>query len=307
MRGSPDFTKEGGMLVKYRGWIIGLVIIALLAASLFYAWQERKTLESGIRIHVVDVGQGDCMIIETSDGHVMIDTGANVSESSLRGYLRGHDLERMSYLILSHPHNDHIGNADMLLNEFTVERLVCAESAIAEDTYNDMKIALDTAMLQGRTEWIKPEAGNVYWVGKLRIEILHVPPTDNNGENEDSMIVRLDYGACSVLLTGDAENESEEYLLANIPSEKLSADLLKIAHHGSSSSSSEAFLQAVSPRIAAISAGEGNTFGHPHMEVLARLRAMNVEIYRTDTNGSLIFYCDGQHISVQKYDADHIT
>lgn len=285
--------------MKRKSWMIGIMIVAILSVSFLHAWNQRKTLESGIRIHVVDVGQGDCMIVETSDGHVMIDTGSNTSESALRGYLKSHGLDRFSYLILSHPHDDHIGNADMILREFAVERILCAETQSTEVSYSDMKQASEDAMRHQNTEWIKPMSGNVYWVGELRIEILYVPPKDNMGENGDSMIVRLDYGENSVLLMGDAEASDENRLLESVLPDRLPADLLKVAHHGSSGSSTDVFLYAVSPRIAVISAGEGNTFGHPHWEVLSRLQALNAEIYRTDIHGSLIFYCDGRNIHLQ--------
>lgn len=262
--------------------------------------QERRTLENGILIHVIDVGQGDCMVIETSDGNVMIDTGTNISESALRGYLRSRGLGHFDYLILSHPHDDHIGNADMILKEFHVDRLLCAETQSVEPVWQETLAALDAAQKTKSTEWIRPINGSVYWVGKLRIEILQVPEKENLGENDDSMIVRLDYGDCSMLLTGDAENKAEERLLAGVSSERLKADFLKVAHHGASGSTGETFLQAVSPAIAVISAGESNSFGHPHEELLNRLRTLNVDIYRTDINGTLVFYCDGQIISPRK-------
>ena len=257
-------------------------------------------IQNGIRIHVIDVGQGDCMVIETADGNVMIDTGTNISESALRGYLRSRGLRQFSYLILSHPHDDHIGNADMILREFDVARLICAQTQSEERVWLEALTALDEAQKTHSTEWVKPIKGSVYWVGKLRIEILQVPEEANRGENDDSMIVRIDYGECALLLTGDMEKAAEERLLSSVPSDRLKADFLKVAHHGSSGSSGENFLQAVLPEVAVISAGEGNSFGHPHEELLNRLRALNAEIHRTDINGTLIFYCDGTTISLKK-------
>lgn len=257
-------------------------------------------MESGILIHVIDVGQGDCMVIETSDGNVMIDTGTNISESALRGYLRSRGLGHFDYLILSHPHDDHIGNADMILKEFDVDRLLCAETQSEERIWQETLEALDEAQKTNSTEWIRPIGGSVYWVGKLRIEILQVPEAENRGENDDSMIVRMDYGDCSMLLTGDAEKAAEERLLSSALAERLKADFLKVAHHGASGSTGEVFLQAVSPAIAVISAGESNSFGHPHEELLDRLRTLNVDVYRTDINGTLVFYCDGQTVSQYK-------
>ena len=309
MRGSPDFTqKEGdGIAVKRRSWIAVVLIVAVLSVSLMYAWQERRTLESGIRIYVVDVGQGDCMIIETSEGNVMIDTGPNVAESRLRGYLRSHGFQHFDYLILSHSHDDHIGNADMILREITVGRVLCSESTSTETAYSEMKQAIDESIRLNTVEWIRPKSGDVYWLGKLRIEILYAPPAENAGDNSDSLILRLDYGSCSMLLMGDAEAKEEEMLLETIPSDRLTSDFLKVAHHGSSGSSTEKLLSAVSPRIAVISSAEGNTFGHPHAEVLSRLEKINVDIYRTDIHGTLMFYCDGKRITLQRYGIDLVS
>ncbi len=277
---------------------LGLVCVILIL-SLLAAWREQQKKNDGIRIHVIDVGQADCMVVESPDGNVIIDTGTDISERKLRGYLRSHGLRHFAYMILSHPHDDHIGNADMILREFTVDHVICADTASQEAVWKNVLQAMADIHPTKGTEWIKPVSGSVYYVGKLRVEILMAPEAGNEGGNEDSLIARLDYGDCSMLLTGDAVAESEERLLAVVPEDKLRADFLKVAHHGSSGSSSEPFLQAVSPRIAVISCGDGNSFSHPHEELLNRLRKLNVEIYRTDLHGTLIFFCDGKTFSFE--------
>ena len=277
---------------------LGLICVIILI-SLVAAWQEQLTKNEGIRIHVIDVGQADCMVVETPDGNVLIDTGTDFSERDLRGYLRSHGLTRFAYMILSHPHDDHIGNADMILREFTVEHMISADTTSQELVWKNTLQAINEVSVEKGTDWIKPVSGAVYYVGKLRLELLMVPEAENEGGNDDSMIVRLDYGDCSMLLTGDAVAESEERLLGMVPEEKLRVDLLKVAHHGSSGSSSESFLQRVSPRIAVISCGNGNPFSHPHEELLNRLRSINADIYRTDLNGTLRFFCDGSTFSLE--------
>ena len=278
-------------------WIVMLLLAILMCASLRLAWQERQSLENGIWIHVIDVGQGDCMVIQTAQGNVLIDTGPDSSEAVVRAYLKSRGMDRFSYVILSHPHDDHIGNADMILREFQVDRLICTDSQSSAQAWKDVSEALNEAQGKLATEWIKPLEEDVYWLGKLRIEVIHAPEEDNAGGNEDSLILRMDYGENSLLVTGDAEHKTEEHLLQTVVSERLSVDLLKVAHHGSSGSSSQAFLQATDPAIAVISAGEGNSFGHPHAEVLQLLRKRNCQIYQTNINGTLMFYCDGNTIS----------
>ncbi len=276
--------------------VLLMIVCLLLGLSLWFAWQEHTSREEGILLHVIDVGQGDCLVIETPQGNVMIDTGPDVAERALRGYLRSHGLTEFSYMILSHPHDDHIGNADMVLREFDVERVICTDSTGSDPTWQIFLDVMEEAGAIGKTEWIKPISGTVCWVGEVRIEVLFAPPAENEGGNNDSMILRIDHGASSMLLMGDAEALQEEILLSTIPTERLQVDLLKVAHHGSSGSTGDAFLQAVSPKMALVISGAGNTFSHPHEEVLTRLQKRNIEIFRTDINGSLCFFSDGNRI-----------
>lgn len=273
-----------------------LLIAAVAVLSLLTARAEHAKIADGVLIHVIDVGQADCMAIETPDGNVMIDTGTDLSESTLRAYLRSKHLTSFEYLILSHPHDDHIGNADMLLREFSVKTVVSADTESTEQVWLNVKNALGEQ--HETTHWLKPEAGTVFWVGKIRFEFLMVPAVENKGENDDSLIVRADIGDCSMLMMGDAEAKAEEQLLAAVPASALQATFLKVGHHGSSGSTTDAFLNAVRPQIAVISAGEGNSFSHPHEELLTRLRNIGADIYRTDLDGTHIFFCDGETFSL---------
>jgi len=288
--------------MKHNGMRIGAILLCiLLAVSALTAWKESINRVEGIWVHVIDVGQADCLVIETAEGNIMIDTGTDISESQVRGYLRSRGLTSFAYLILSHPHDDHIGNADMILEEFHVERVISADCVSQEWVWRNFLLALENAGAKSRTEWIKPVSGTVCHLGRIRLEILMAPSAENNGGNNDSLIVRVDYGNCSMLFTGDAEMEEEEALVSAIAKEKLDVDFLKVAHHGSSGSTTENFLQTVSPRWAVISCGAGNTYSHPHEELLNRLRKENAEIYRTDLNGTLLFFCDGKTFTLKSH------
>lgn len=279
---------------KIKSSTLIIALCLLLIVSAVSAWHEYEDNRDGIMIHVIDVGQADCMVIETEKGNIMVDTGTDISESALRGYLKSHGFMQFSYLILSHPHDDHIGNADMILKEFEVERVIAADCTSDETVWHNFMSAFEESKLQNGTEWVKPVSGTVCHLGHLRMEVLLAPVPDNQGTNDDSLIVRMDYGECSLMLTGDAEAGEEELLLASATPEQLQADFLKVGHHGSSGSCTEEFLNAVSPRWAVISCGESNSFSHPHEELLMRLRERNIDIYRTDLNGSLRFFCDGK-------------
>ena len=282
------------------GTKVGVILVCLLLfMSAMIAWMEMRDQQDGIMIHVIDVGQADCMVIESPGGNIMVDTGTDISEKQLRGYLRGHGLRSFSYLILSHPHDDHIGNADMVLEEFEVAHVISADCQSEEWVWKNFLSALEKTNEEKGTEWIKPVTGTVCHAGRLRLEVLLAPNPNNDGENNDSLIVRVDYDDFSMLLTGDAEASEEELLLSSVDAKKLQVDFLKVGHHGSSGSSTESFLNATSPRWAVISCGEGNPFSHPHEELLIRLRQANIEYYRTDLYGSLRFFCDGNSIELK--------
>ena len=225
---------------------------------------------------------------------MLIDTGEQSAREELITYLESVGITSFKYAVFTHPDADHIGNADMILDEFDVARVISADCSSQEWVWENFLASWENANRERGTEWIKPVTGTVCHVGRLRLEVLMAPLSENAGENNDSLIVRADYGNCSILLTGDAEAEEEELLLSLVPAEKLQVDFLKVAHHGSSGSSTEPFLKAVSPRWAVISCGTGNSFSHPHEELLNRLRQENIEFYRTDLYGSLKFFCDGK-------------
>ena len=285
------------MNVKHiRSCAILLLVAVTMTVSFLTARAERAKIDDAILIHVIDVGQADCMVIETPNGNVMIDTGTDLSESTLRAYLRSHGLTSFEYLILSHPHDDHIGGADMILREFSVRTLVSADTVSTDQVWLNVKSAL--AERQDTVQWMNPTAGTVFWIDEVRFHVLAVPTAENKGENDDSLIVRADIGDCSVLMMGDAEAKAETYLLETVPPSSLQATFLKVGHHGSSGSTTEDFLNVVSPEIAVISAGEGNSFSHPHEELLTRLRSIGTQIYRTDMYGTHVFSCDGNTISL---------
>lgn len=182
----------------------------------------------------------------------------------------------------------------MVLREFHVKTLISADTVSDEPIWHNVMRALDDT--DGETAWIVPRIGDVFWVDRVRLEILSVPPTENEGGNDDSLIVRVDMEQCSMLLMGDAEAKAEAALLDTVPHERLHVTCLKVGHHGSSGSTTDALLHAVRPSLALISAGAENAFSHPHEETLARLRAVGADIYRTDLQGTLVFLCDGKTI-----------
>ena len=278
------------------------VIVAIIVALLGFLYSQGYLdgllnaedpvvpVEGQAEFHFIDVGQGDAALIRTADGNVLIDAGTNAAEDDLIAYLKAEGVTKLAYAVFTHPHEDHIGGADAVLEYCQVENVILPEKTATTVVYNRMMDAIEA---EGANVIIAvPEA--TYTVGDLKLTILGPVGSDYKDMNNDSVVLRADFGESSVLYTGDAEDVSEEEMLARYRlNGKLDCDLLKVGHHGSDSSSTEAFLRAVSPELAVISCGEGNDYGHPKQVILDRLDALNVTYWRTDLLGSVVVVSDG--------------
>jgi len=256
-----------------------------------------------LTIHVIDVGQGDAVLIECDDYDqwALIDAGDRFRDpvARLRSYLGNRDVESIHLLVATHPHADHIGGMSMVLQEFTV--LLVADSGYEATSalWRDYRELLMTRAIPV----IFPRRGDVIQLGNLELYVLHPSdPVDRYANtNNSSVVIRLEYGDVSFLFTGDVEALGESEMLSELgssASELLDIDILKVAHHGSKTSSSEAFLSVVTPEVAVISVGEGNRYGLPDEETLAALAEVGAEVYRTDHHGTIVIWTDGSQYSV---------
>lgn len=245
-----------------------------------------------MEVHIIDVGQGDSTLFRTKNECILIDAGTNKSENDLKAYLENIGVEKINYAIFTHPHEDHIGGADMIINNFDVEKVIMPDADSDSQTYNRLLDALETK----NTDVYKAVSGDEYSVGNIKMTLLAPNSDDYKSLNDYSVVVKLEYGNSSFMLTGDAEALSEKEILINYSAAKLKCDFLKVGHHGSSTSTSDAFLNAVDPKIATISCGIDNKYGHPHSETVKKLDDKNITYYRTDKLGSIVFECDGTNI-----------
>ena len=274
--------------MKKRLGIFMAVILVIIATIPICAAQENGGL---LRIYFIDVGQADATIIICDDMILMID-GGNVGDSSLiysmlRNVL---GIKHIDYMIATHPHEDHVGGLSGALNACSVDVLYTPVLEYETRAFNSMihyAHEHDTTILV-------PELGDTFYIGPTLVEIL--PPVQEYRDyNDMSIVVRITYGETTFLFTGDIGWDAERDLVeAGID---LSADVLKVGHHGSNTSSSYMFLREVMPSYAVISVGAGNIYDHPDEETLSRLQDVGAEIYRTDVMGTIECVSDGKEVT----------
>ena len=287
--------------VRYRRVLT--VAALLLAAILFVAVPYLSGRDSAaapqdeVLLYVIDVGQGDAALLRTPAGDVLIDTGTNESQEALLSFLEDAGVTALSYVIVSHPHEDHAGGADGVLTALPVAQLLLPEMTSLGQEERQQVAAIAAAAGKSGTKLRMVSAGDSFSLGEVGFEILSPQPgAQPDDANDSSLVVRVTYGAAVMLFMGDATAQVEEQLLAAGEAERLDCDFLKVGHHGSDTSSSAAFLAAATPRLAAISCGAGNVYNHPARQVLDRLAAVGAQCDRTDRQGTLCFRCDGETI-----------
>lgn len=233
-----------------------------------------------LTVHFLDVGQADCQIITLPNGQVMmIDAGNNDDSDLICDYLDNLGIEKIDYLIGTHPHEDHIGSLDSVINNYEIGECYMPDAEADTKTFRDVQKALSDKKL-GVTV---TEAGTVIYDDGLVKAVAVAPVKAYSDLNNASIVIRLTYNKSSFLFTGDAEEKSEKDITADV-----SADVLSVGHHGSSTSTSDSFLFRVDPMYAVISCGKNNDYGHPHTETLEKLENDDITLYRTDTMGTII-------------------
>ncbi len=244
-------------------------------------------------IFFLDVGQADSILVKSPTGeHMLIDAGKNDGANDLVKMLKDYGVDDIDYLILTHPHEDHVGGADTVFEHFEVKNVISPDIGADSKTWRDVVDAIEA---EGCMD-ITASVGATYTLFEgCKFEILGPVDADTDLNNA-SIVLRLDYYESSFLFTGDAEKEAEEAILARVGKEKLDVDVLKSGHHGSSTSSSEEFLSAVTPNYAVISCGKDNSYGHPHEETLEKYSSRGIITYRTDKEGTVILQSDGESL-----------
>lgn len=277
--------------------VLLVVCISLLAAVLVR--RHRASLDliqaAPLKVTFVDVGQGDGIVIECEDTTLVIDGGEYERRNAILRFLRNEEIKTIDCYIASHPHADHIGAAADIVNAFDVRTVMMTTfSEINVPTtvsYETFMTAVDAE----NCDVLFASAGESYTFGELKLDVLS-PSVETGDYNNMSLVIKMTYKDNTFLFTGDAEAEIEQQLLDS--GADLSAQVLKIGHHGSSTSSCDSFISAVLPQIAVISCGLNNDYGHPHRQTLDTLEKYEITVYRTDQSGNIVVYGNGKEVTV---------
>ena len=279
---------------------LSILILIIFLSILFSACSDADVFEEDhafngedLRVHYIDVGQGDAILIQKDHQNMLIDAGDNKYEQLMVDYLKGHGVSKVDFLIATHPHADHIGGMDAVIKNFDIGTIIMPKVAHNSKTFEDVLLAIKEKGLKVNA----PKIAEAYELGDARWTILAPNSEIYENFNNYSVVVKLEYGNKSFLFTGDAENLPEEEMLAR-HGNLLSSNVLKVGHHGSNSSTTEEFLEVVHPEIAVIQLAKDNKYGHPHSEVMERLEDYGVDIYRNDIHGNIIINSDRNTINV---------
>ena len=266
--------------------LISMSILALLVGCT-KTESSTESQNALAEIHFIDTGNSDSILIKEGKKAMLIDGADNDDEKTLIQYIKEQDVTELEYVIATHPHADHIGALDSVIQNFPIENLFVANGDAETKTYRDF---IQAAMDKDLTPSV-PLENQKFMLENSYFEVFNT----NGGKdtNEQSLVVLYTNGEDKILLTGDAEKETEAEILSQMPE----VDLLKVGHHGSHSSTTDAFLERVNPKYAIITAGVGNQYGHPHIETVEKLKKANIEVHRTDECGDIIFQSTGSGLT----------
>ncbi len=261
-----------------------------------------NTSEGELKVHYIDIGQGDSIFVQLPNGETtLIDGGPRSSSKKLVDYLAELKIDKIDYLIATHPHEDHIGGLPEIIRNFDLGKIYMPNKTANTAIFEEMLLEI-----KKKDKGIEIANGGDILIQEddLKYEVLAPNEEKYSNTNNYSIVTKITYGDNSFLFTGDAEEISENEMLEK--GYKLSSDVLKLGHHGSSTSTSENFLEKVQPKYGVIFSEQGNSYGHPHKEIVKILEDYNIEILRTDELGTIIMTSDGTQITVEDHEQSNI-
>lgn len=298
-------------MTKRRTRKLIISIISIILVSFFYFItnyinpeenniQERKTIPvtkgETLEVSFIDVGQADSILIENEGHYMLVDAGNNEDGEKLVTYFKEQNINTFDYVVGTHPHEDHIGGLDDIINNFKINNFYMPDVITTTLTFEEVLDALEN----NNVNLTIPKENDSFSLGEANIEVLHVGDESESDLNNTSIILKVTYQNVSFLLTGDAESK----IINELDPSDLKTTVLKLGHHGSITSTNETILEKASPQVAIISAGVNNQYGHPHQEVLNLLQQNNIKTYRTDQDGTIIVTTDGVNLDVKTKKTD---
>lgn len=280
---------------SYKALKIILTISAIIISISFLTQNNNGNYENKMIIHYIDVGQGDCILIQVNNKNLLIDSGPSSNRKDLLNYLEKLDIKKFDYIIATHPHEDHIGNMDTIIKRYDIGSFYSPKVITSSTTFENMISALVDKNL--KINVLKKGVKGIDLGKNTEIEVFS--PLENissDNLNDYSPIIKITFFNNSFLFTGDAEISTEDTVLSQ--NNNLNCDILKVGHHGSSTSTSTDFLISTNPSVAIISVGKNNSYGHPTSETLSLLNSYNIRTIRTDINGTVIAISDGKNINI---------
>lgn len=256
-------------------------------------------LENTMEVHYINVGQGDSILVRVNNKNMLIDSGPKDNRQNLLNYLNSLNINTIDYLIATHPHEDHIGSMNAIIKKYTVNKFFSPKVSTSSKTFELMIESLKNNSM--KINILNTNTNSLDLGENTKITVLS-PLEDENFDNLNnySAMIKIEYGETSFLFTGDCENLIESNVLSRNKT-LLKSDVLKLGHHGSSTSSSEEFLCAVNPSLGIITSGKDNSFGHPHLETLNLLKKYNIKFYNTAYDNTIILISDGNKIFKKNY------
>lgn len=282
-----------GMFIKT------LVVLICIILSITACSNIQKS--NDLVVHFIDVGQADSILVQGPSVNILIDAGNNEDGNQVISYLKHARVQKLDYVIGTHPHEDHIGGMDQVTHSFTIGTIIMPKTTHTTHAYNDVLDAIAAKGLKIQTA----VPGTVYQSGDVWMTILAPNKATYKDLNNTSVVVKINYKKTAFIFQGDAEMESEKEILAE--GYDITANIIKLGHHGSSSSTSKEYLHKVNPQYAVISVGRNNDYKHPNDSTMRLLKEEGIPVFRTDEGGTIVFTSNGNSISCNKQPGSYIS